>query len=293
MEMTQLRSFLRVADAGTITRAAELLYLTQPAVTQHIRALERELGAPLFERLGRGMRLTAAGRILREYARKSLAALEECRLVLGEWQSGETGQLTLGAGVTTSIFYLPKWLRLFKEAHPGVELIVRTGSSREIASLLLESEVDLGLITSPTDHPRIVLRSLFAEEIALVAPPDHPLAGIAVTPERLVSIPLILFPRGAGFRAYLDHFFAALRCPISVKMETDSVEAIKSFVGAGLGASLLPLSAVQQEIDDGRLARIPLAGVDPPRRETFAAYRTDRYMSVAAKRFLDLLVSWP
>ncbi|MHB0937477.1 MAG: LysR family transcriptional regulator [Armatimonadota bacterium] len=291
MEITQLRSFLQVADAGTITRAAEQLYLTQPAVTQQIHALERELGAPLFDRLGRGMRLTAAGRILQDYARKSLAALDECRLVLREWQSGATGPLTVGAGVTTSIFYLPRWLRQFKESHPGIELIVRTGHSREIVSLLLDGAVDLGLITSPTDHPQTALSPLFAEEIALVAPPDHPLAGAAVSPGRLASVPLILFPRGTGFREYLDRFFASVGCPVSVKMETDSVEAIKSFVGAGLGASLLPLSAVQQEIDDGTLARVTLAGIDPPRRETFAAYRSDRYLCAAAKQFLELLTT--
>ena len=291
MEIAQLRSFLQVADAGTVTRAAEQLYLTQPAVTQHIHALERELGTPLFDRLGRGMRLTAAGRILQDYARKSLAALDECRLVLREWQSGATGPLTVGAGVTTSIFYLPRWLRQFKESHPGVELIVRTGHSREIVALLLNGAVDLGLITSPTDHPQIVLIPLFAEEIVLVVPPDHPLAGTVSTPFRLASVPLILFPRGAGFRAYLDRFFASVQCPVSVKMETDSMEAIKSFVGAGLGASLLPLSAVRQEVEDGTLARVTLAGTDPPQRETFAAYRSDRYLCAAARQFLALLTA--
>lgn len=197
--------------------------------------------------------------------------------------------MTIGAGVTTSIFYLPKWLRKFKETAPGVELIVRTGRSREIVSLLLEGEADLGLITSPTDHPRIHQPSLFAEEIVLVSPPDHPLAGAAIAPERLASIPLILFPRGAGFREYLDRFFTTVPCQVTVKMESDSVEAIKSFVGAGLGASLLPLSAVQQEIQDGRLARINFTGIKPPRRETFAARRTDRYMSAAANNFVGLL----
>jgi len=291
MDISQLRSFLQVADAGTITRAAEQLYLTQPAVTQHIHALERELGAPLFDRLGRGMRLTAAGCILQVYARKSLAALEECRLEMGEWLAGETGPLTIGAGVTTSIFFLPKWLRLFKESHPGVELIVRTGRSREIVALLLEGEIDLGLITSPTDHPSIALCSLFAEEIVLVVPPDHPLAGAAIAPMRLGSLPLILFPHGAGFRDYLDRFFAASQCPPNVKMETDSVEAIKSFVGAGLGASLLPFSAVQQEIADGTLARVTFTGIAPPQRETYAAYRGDRYLCATAKQFLELLTS--
>jgi DNA-binding transcriptional LysR family regulator len=291
MEQSQLQSFLRVAEEGSITRAAEALCLTQPAVTQHVRALERELGALLFERLGRGVRLTAAGRALRRYARRSLALLDECRQVIADLEAGVAGRLLLGAGVTTSIFQLPAWLRAFQEAYPGVDVAVRTGGSQEIATRVREREVDLGLVTSPIEHRDLHVIGLYEEEILLVTPPGYPLAGQAVDRDAWTELPLILFPRGTGFRAYLDRAFAEAGIVARVKMESDSVEAIKSFVAVGLGASFLPAAAVRAEIAIGAMA--PARPVDLPRllRRTSAIHRADRYMSAAARHFLDLLQS--
>src|SRR4051812_4419660 len=112
MEISQLQSFIYIAQTGSITATAEKLFLTQPAVTQQLRSLERELGLPLFERTGRGMRLTPAGDALVPYAQQSLAILDEGRQVLLDMAGGLSGRLILGAGVTTSIFHLPQWLRL-------------------------------------------------------------------------------------------------------------------------------------------------------------------------------------
>src|SRR5947209_10331009 len=151
VELFQLRSFLRVAEAGSVTRAAEALHLTQPAVTQHVRGLERELGARLFDRTERGMRLTQAGAALLHSARQQMALLDECRAVIADLESGAAGRLALGAGVTTSVFQLPAWLRAFQDAHPGVDVVVRTGRSREVAAMALERQIDLGLITSPVE----------------------------------------------------------------------------------------------------------------------------------------------
>ncbi len=156
MELSQLESFLRVAEAGSVSRAADTLYLTQPGVTKQIRALERELDVVLFDRTRRGMQLTPAGHALLDYARRSLGLLEECREVLQDLESGVSGRLVLGAGVTTSIFHLPRWLRAFQGEHPGVDVVVRTGRSREVAALVLAREIDLGLITSPARHPDLV-----------------------------------------------------------------------------------------------------------------------------------------
>jgi len=289
MELFQLRSFLRVAEEGNLTRAAESLYLTQPAVTQHIQALERELGVSLFDRTGRGMRLTPAGEALREYVQRSMVLLDECRQVISDLQAGHAGRLLLGAGVTTSIFHLPSWLRAFREAYPGIEVVVRTGGSREVADMALEREIDLGLITSPMQHPDLRGVDLFEEEIVLVIPPDHPLAGKAIPPEEFDAMPLILFPKGTGFREYLDKALDAAGVPMTVKMETDSVEAIKSFVAVGLGASFLPAAAVESELRAKSLAGASISGLPPLKRRTSVVYRTDRYLTKAASGFLAIL----
>ncbi len=177
MELCQLRGFLQVAQDGSVTRAAEALFLTQPAVTQQIRGLERETGVALFDRTGRGVRLTAAGEVLREYALRSLALLEEGRQAIADVEAGAAGRLSLGAGVTTSIFHLPRWLQRFQHAFPAVEVVVRTGRSREVAEWVRGRELELGIVTSPVKGAEFRVLHLFAEEIALVVPPEHPFAG--------------------------------------------------------------------------------------------------------------------
>ncbi len=274
-----------------MTRAADSLCLTQPAVTQQLRALEGELGARLFDRHPRGMRLTQAGTLLRIYAQRCLAALEDGRLAIAELEAGQSGQVTIGAGVTTSIFVLPDWLRAFRAQYPEIEVIIRTGRSREILALLREGEVDLGLITTPIEHPHLTLQRLFDEDIILVAPADHPFAESTILAERLVELPLILFPHDSGFRTYLDQALAQTGMPLTIKMETDSVEAIKRFVEAGLGASFLPRSAVQEELSRGTLARVTLRDIAPLQRTTYLAYLTNRYQTCGMRQFIALLRS--
>jgi DNA-binding transcriptional LysR family regulator len=289
MELFQLRSFLRVAEEGSFTRAAEELYLTQPAVTQHVRALERELGVPLFDRTGRGAQLTPAGEALCRYARQSVALLAECRQVIADLESGAAGRLALGAGVTTSIFRLPGWLRAFGDAYPGVDVVVRTGRSREVAALALEREIDLGLVTSPVQHPDLRVAGLFEEEIVLVTPRGHPLADRRLPLEELAEAPLILFPKSTGFREYLDRALAEAGVAARVKMESDSVEAIKSFVAVGLGVSFLPAAAVEAEVAAGDMARAEIAGLPALRRQTSVLHRFDRHLSAGARGFLAIL----
>lgn len=289
MELFQLRSFLEVAEVGSVTRAAESLCLTQPAVTQQIQGLERELGVRLFDRTGRGVRLTKAGEALRVHARQSLAILDDCRHAISDLEGGESGRLVIGAGVTTSIFHLPGWLRAFGERFPKVDVSVRTGRSREVAAMALDREIDLGLVTSPTEHKDLNVVALFEERIVLVAPPGHDLSTRPVAMDDLNRAPLILFPRGTGFRQYLDRALADAGVSAQVKMETDSVEAIKSFVAVGLGVSFLPEAAVAEEVRSGALVSIEAHSLPPLNRATSVVYRPDRYLSTAARGFLGIL----
>lgn len=290
MELYQLRSFLRVAEEGGLTRAAESLCLTQPAVTQHIQALERELGTPLFDRTGRGVRLTAPGEALVQHARQALAVLDEVRGVIADLQAGVRGRLVIGAGVTTSIFQLPDRLRVYREAFPLVDVVVRTGKSREVSAMVLGREVDLGLVTTSVEDESLAVVELYEEEIALVARSGH---AKAIELADLGSAPLILFPKGTGFRDYLDRTLADAGVAASVKMETDSVEAIKSFVAVGLGVSFLPMAAVNDDVRSGALCVVGVEGLPSLKRKTSAVYRHDRYLSAAARAFLEVLAGSP
>jgi DNA-binding transcriptional LysR family regulator len=292
MELGQLRSFLCVAESGNVSRAAEQVHLTQPAVTKQIHALERELGTTLLDRTGRGVELTAAGIVLRDYAHRSLALLEEGRQVIADIETGAVGQLLIGAGTTTSIFRLPAWLQALKGALPGIAVVVHTGDSREVVNWTLSREVELGLVTTPVQNSQLKVVELFSEEIVLVAPPLHISEVTAFpqsSPRNPIPFPLILFPQSSGFREYLDRVLAAAGMEIHVKMETDSVEAIKSFVATGLGASFLPAGAVATEIADGTLQQVTVKSLPKLQRQTSVIWRADRHLGAAAKAFLQIL----
>jgi DNA-binding transcriptional LysR family regulator len=280
-----LRSFLQVAQLQSVSAAAKVLGLTQPAVTKQIRALEAGLECALLERAGRGIRLTAAGELLAEYGRRSAAVLSEFVQVLGDLQQGQGGKLVIGAGVTTSVLLLPSWLRELGRRFPGIDVSVRTGTSRDVEAWVAAAEVDLGFVTSEPRRAELVARTVFEEEIVLVVEP----AAARRERVRLEELPLILFPRSTGFRSYLEQRWLERGLSPRVKMETDSVEAIKSFVAVGLGASFLPLSTVEEELRRGVLARVTAPGMGPLRRRTTLIWRPDRRPSFAVRSFLEIV----
>jgi DNA-binding transcriptional LysR family regulator len=281
----QLRSFLQVAELQSVSAAARALGLTQPAVTKQIRALEASLECGLLERAGRGIRLTPAGELLGEYGRRSAAVLAEFQQVLSELQQGKSGRLSIGAGVTTSVLLLPSWLRELGRRFPAIDVSVRTGTSRDVEAWVAAAELDLGFVTSEPRRGELVARPVFEEEIVLVVEPSVARRERV----RLEELPLILFPKSTGFRSYLEQRWLERGLSPQVKMETDSVEAIKSFVAVGLGASFLPLSTVQDELRRGVLARVTAQGMGPLRRRTTLIWRQDRRPSFAVRSFLEIV----
>jgi LysR family transcriptional regulator, low CO2-responsive transcriptional regulator len=283
-----LLGFLQIVRTGSVTRAAHALGLTQPAVTKQIRALEAALDTPLVERQGRGVRLTRAGELLADAAQRSAAVFEDYLLAVGDLQQGKSGKLVIGAGVTTCVQLLPAWLREFRRRHPAIDVSVRTGTSRAVEDWVASAEVDFGFVTSEPRRQELLSRRLFEEEIVLVVEP----AAASAEPVPLEQLGLILFPKATGFRQYLDQRLGARLRAGKVKMETDSIEAIKSFVAVGLGASFLPISTVQDELSRGTLARVEPRGVGKLRRST-AVIRRPGTPSLAIRSFLDIVSSAP
>ena len=287
IQSSSLASFLRVAELGSISRAAERLHLSQSAVTKQIRGLEDSLDTKLFERTGRGVIVTPAGALLNEYGRKSGALLDECRQAIFELQAGRRGSLVIGAGVTTSIFQLPAWLSALHRLRPGIDVTVRTGSSGAIEALVVGREVDVGFVTSDVTHPDLTVVPLYEEEIVFVVRRE----GAKTKRDRInvEEYPVISFPTNTGFRSWLDRTLAASGIVANVKMESDSIEAIKSFVAIGLGGSFLPEVAVAAEIRAKVLSKVLVRGLSRLRRRTAVIRRHDRYLTGAARGFLDIV----
>lgn len=294
MLLSQVEGFLEIARQRNLSRAAEDLLITQPALTARIQALETELGTPLFVRARRGMDLTEAGRAFRPYAERALVALNEGASLLSELGRGGTGELVIGAAPAVSTYVLPGVLVRFTERHPRVRLIVRTGHSEQILEMALRREIDLGLVRE-LRHPDIESRTLYDEELILVTHGAHPLAGRgSISVEELASVRLIMFDRTSSYYDLTNAFFRQAGIAPSSVMELDNIDAAKQMVGQGLGVALLPTTSVAAELADGRLQALQLYGVEPIRRRIVTIRRRDLGSPVGpTAAFLDVLGDEP
>jgi DNA-binding transcriptional LysR family regulator len=294
MDRNQLRAFLKVAELRNFTQAADALFYSQPAVTQQIQALEREVGERLFERRGRRVTLTPAGEAFYPFVSRAMALLDEGQAAVGEVRAGLTGRVTLAAGPTTTIFTLPPALAAFRQAYPRVQLLVQTGTSREVTEWVAAGRADVGIVTTVYERDDLEHASLFRDEILFVVRGGHPLAASpgferAEALAALVAEPFILFPPGTGFRAYVEQWFAARGVAPRVTMELDSVEAVKALAEAGLGAAAVPRVALREELASGRLAPVLLPEEPPLYREVSRVLRRDKYVSRPLAALLDQL----
>jgi DNA-binding transcriptional LysR family regulator len=294
LELHQLEAFEAVILHGSFTRAAEALFLTQPAVTRQIAALEAELRTPLFDRLGRSVRLTAAGEALHRYAEQMIRLSREAKDAVSDIAAGASGRLDVGASNTLATYVLPPLLRRFRETHARIEIAINTGVSARIVEMVREGRVDIGLVTTEAGTgDRQLQTTLLADyETCAVLPPGHPLTvRHRVRAADLEGIPLILMETGTNLRTYVDRLLSSAGVAEQIAMELDNVEAIKRMIEADLGVSLLPRVSVQAEVSAGRLSALPLTGVPRGHRRIALVHRRDKYLSASLQAFIALLVA--
>jgi DNA-binding transcriptional LysR family regulator len=283
-----VQGFLEVARRANLSRAAEALFITQPALTARLRALEAEVGSPLFRRGRRGMTLTDAGRAFLPYAERAVRALQDGASAIERLPA--TDELVLGAAPAVSTYVLPGLLVRFEAANPGVRMSVRTGHSEEILAMVVRGDVEIGLLRE-LHHPALETRPLYDDELVLVVEPGHPLAGHRhVTLDRVRDARLILFDRTSSYYDLTSALFRPAGSLPRGVLELDHIDAAKQMVLAGLGIALLPTTAVAGELRDGTLRRIDLVGSPPIERRIAAVRRLDREQRTrAATAFWALL----
>lgn len=275
MLLSQIDGFLETARHRNLSRAADALHVTQPALTARIQALEAELGTPLFVRGRHGMDLTDAGRAFLPYAERAVSALDAGASLLTELRRGGTGELVLGAAPAVSTYVLPALLVRYARNFPNVRLVVRTGHSEEILDLALRREIDLGL-TRELLHPDVESIPLYDDELMLVAAGSHRFGErTTVGVHELEGARLILFDRTSSYYELTNAFFREAGVAPSGVMELDNIDAAKQMVGLGLGIALLPHTSVTSELADGRLRAIDIEGAAPIRRRIVAIRRRD------------------
>jgi DNA-binding transcriptional LysR family regulator len=271
--LAQLEAFVHAARHGSVTRAAETLFVTQPALTARIKGLERSLGTELFARTGRGVRLTESGRAFLPYAQRSLQALAEGRSAVTDIVLGGAGELAIGAAPAVSTYVLPIILERYHATYPNVQLAVRTGHSEEVLELVLHDEVEIGLIRA-LRHPELESLPLYEDELVLVCDPEHPFAAAGeIEIEELGAERVILFDRTSS---YHDLTAALLReggvVPRGL-MELDNIDATKKMVRHGLGVAMVPTTAAVEELEAGTLRAIRIVDATPVRRQIVAIRR--------------------
>ena len=289
MEIRQLKAFLAIADARTFTAAAQRIHYTQAALSMQIKQLEREVGVPLFTRMPRRVVLTEAGERLLARAQHILREHDAALAELAELAGAKHGRLRLGsASGMVSADSLPAILKKLKRAHTHAEASVTSGTSEELVKKILAGETDAAFVSLPVQARNVETELLSQDQLVAIASPRHALAGQRVVSAfALAGEKLILGERGGNTRRLIDEFFAEAGLKPTVAMELSRQAAIRNMVAADMGVGIVPLSAVRDEVERGRLVRWWIEGARI-NWEMGLARLSGGYLSPVSQTFIEL-----
>jgi DNA-binding transcriptional LysR family regulator len=292
LTLRQFEVFLAVARARSFRRAAEALHLSQPALSQHVRELEGALGARLFDRLGRAVHLTEAGRILEDHATRLFATLADARHAIADLQGLERGSLALGASTTPGIYVLPQVLGRFRQRYPAIEVTVQLGNSAEIATLVRRGDLDLGVVgDGGTGLAEASVAARVEDELVLIVGPAHAWAHRGeIDPAELAGEPLLLREPGSATRQVTERALAGARVGYRAGLVLPHTEAIKQGVLAGLGVAFVSVLAIQGERASGRLRAVRIRGLRIVRR-FHLIHHARRQPSAAARALVEVFAA--
>ncbi|MGI8588616.1 MAG: LysR family transcriptional regulator [Chloroflexia bacterium] len=286
----QLVVFCTVAQHLSYTRAAEALYLSQPAVAQQVRSIEQALGLRLFARQGRGIVLTRAGHELLRHAERLLRLLAETAPVSDAIRALHRGSVVLGASTSAGTYVVPPLLGAFHARYSEIQITLMVANRHAIEEALLAHQADFAVMSLVAQPDRFVVEFLRPYELVVVAPPSHALAGRpALTPADLQHELFLLGDRDSATRLATEQHFAQAGVPLETTLELGGIEAIKEGVSAGLGIAVIAHEAVAFELDDGDLVLLPVQGF-PLQRRLHIVRVKGRRLSQAAAALRQLLL---
>lgn len=284
MELHQLRYFVRVAQTGNFSRAAELCSVSQPSLSQQILKLERELGQRLLDRLGRRAVLTDAGRLLLERAAAILSAVDDTQHRVKDFDHLEAGHLAVGAIPTIAPYLLPPALQGFLRRYPKVDVTVHEDLTQHLIAAAVAGELDLALVALPINEPRLKIEPLMTEPLLLTVPQGHPLARRRkITMDDVRGERFILLNEMHCLGEQILSFCREQECQ-RIACWSTQLSTVQSLIALGQGVSLLPALAQRADRSPRRVYRM-LTG-EKPTRTIVAVWHPQRYHSVAAERFL-------
>jgi DNA-binding transcriptional LysR family regulator len=289
LNLNLLRSFHAVAEAGSVSRAAKLGYISQPALSKAVRELEKSVGIPLVERSARGVHLTQAGKTLYEHAKMLFALEQEAEEAIRSHRNMDVGTLRIGASTTLITYVLPPLLAQFRTLHPHLRFKTLRGNTRDVEALLGAYELDVALVEGPSHHHRVQAWPWSEDELVCVCAPDHPLAQLdSVWPGQLGDYDWVMREEGSGTREVIENIFRPYNLPPTEALEVGGAEALKQAVAAGLGIGIVSRMAAADQIALRKLVVVPLAEMEL-RRSFYLLRLKGRPMSPAAAAFENFL----
>ncbi|MBE9032843.1 LysR family transcriptional regulator [filamentous cyanobacterium LEGE 11480] len=288
--LDQLRILKAIAEEGSFKRAADSLYVSQPAVSLQVQNLERQLDVPLFDRGGRRAQLTEAGHLLLNYGEKILTLCQETCRALEDLQNLQGGSLIIGASQTTGTYLLPRMIGAFRHKYPDVAVQLHVHSTRRTSWSVANGQIDLAIIggeVSPELQDSLEIVPYAEDELALILPPDHSLSRGELKRDDLYRLQFIALDSQSTIRKVIDQVLGRAGIEtrkMKVEMELNSIEAIKTAVQSGLGAAFLSSSAIEKELQMGILHRAQIEGVEI-KRMLSVIINPNRYRSKAADAF--------
>jgi DNA-binding transcriptional LysR family regulator len=285
----QLNALRLVSRMGSVSRAAQELHLTQPAVSLQLQLLEEATSTPLTRKVGRGIQLTAAGEVMADYAERMIALWNEAGDELAALKGVISGTLRIGA-VMTAEYLLPPMLVIFTTDRPDVRIQLKVGNRDEIVSMLGRHEIDLAIMGTPPREFRTIAAPFAKHPMAFVASLSHPLmAKKKVSLEEVMDANMLVRERGSGTRMAVERLFKEADCPLRIGSELSSNEAIKRMVVAGLGVAFLSVHACTLEFAAGLMGLLPVAN-SPIENDWYVMHRADSPIPKVAAAFMDFII---
>ena len=289
LTLHQLRTFRAVAEQLSFSAAAHELSFSQPSVSYQVKELEAALGLPLVDRLGKRVRLTEAGQVLYEYARRTLALLDEAAMVMEQMRGIERGTLRVGASTTVGIYVIPLALGAFKRLHPHLGVSLEIGSREALQERVKQCALDLAVLSPPVADPDLVSTPFMEDELVMVVPSGHPLASRpTLTLRELAGESFLMREHGSGTRLAVEMAARRAGVTLPVGMELGSNGAIKHAVEAGLGVAVLSSHAIELERRNGGLVVLDIEGF-PIKRPWSIVHLRRRHLPGAVEQFIDFL----
>ncbi len=291
MNLNQLKIFYYTAKCGKLSLAAEALHITQPAVTKGIQRFQKFYGIKFFNLFGKKLVLTDAGEVLYEIAEEIFELESQAEESIRDFQQRQKGHIRIDASEAFGTYYLPPTIIAFSKMYPKIRLSVNIMRTENVVSNAASLNCDIGFISYPVNHKKVVMKKIMEDRLLLITPPDHPLAKKGSCEAKdLEGQLLVTHERGSATCNITEAYLKKHDINVFNSLELSSNETVKRVVAEGAGIAIVSRKIAKKEIEAGRLASVPLH--DTLKRTFYMVYHKDKYISETLQSLMDLLSNW-